>query len=143
MPNSKQLYADFRKKQQMSAPVNMRDIVVRMDNEEDALFDFMLRNDPEQVNKLLHESDAPFFIGQNANFVPNPKAMAGELKQLFIKREYGTLNKIIGGFRIWMKSGDKFTTNPTLIQEMEKLSMIEMDNKGEYRFRIGAPLAEA
>ncbi len=137
MPNSTELYKTLKRKQAVNAPVNIRDLAVRIDNEEDALFDYILKNDPEQVNKLLHESDAPFFIGQNASFIPSPQRMLGELKQLQIKKDFPTLNKIISGFRIYMKPDkNKWTASPDFIRAMESLSMIELDKKGEYRFKL-------
>lgn len=134
MPNTKEQYKEFLKKKQMGAPVSIRDLAVRADNEEESLFDLMIQNDLPQMNALLHDSDAPFFIGQNANFIPDANAVAAEMKQLLIRKDFNIINSIIGGF-VWNKKTQNFTNDPKLLQEMQLIGTLGTDAKGNLIIR--------
>ncbi len=134
MKHTQDLYEALQKKMQLGDAVNWRDLAVRIGHEEMALFDYMCTNDLIQVWALLHASDAPFFIGKNADFMPDKKLAMGELDQLRIRKDFKDLNDIIQAFRINMGTKN-FTTNPEFIRQMENISLITMNSDGKYSFK--------
>lgn len=136
MTNTNELYRQYLRKKSSGSPVDMRDIAVRMANEEKALFAYMVANDPEQVSALLHASGAPFNVGQNASFVPKPQRLNAELEQLLATKNFRELNRIVQGFRVYMQSESKFTTSPDLLRELDLIGLITMDGDGERRIKV-------
>ncbi len=129
MPNTKDQYQQLIKKMKLGAPVSMRDLAIRADNEEESLFDLMVRNDPEQVSALLHHSGAPFVVGENAKFIPQADRLRAELKQLLIRQDHKDINDIIGAFK-WNMRTRNFTTDPELLQHMELINLLGYDKAG-------------
>ena len=135
MPNSETQYQRFLAKKESGSPMGYEDLASRLDNEEEALLDFMVENDFPQMWKLLHASGSPDSIGSGLGFTPDKKRLGGELKLLLIKRDYKTLNDIISNFKINLRT-QNYTVDPSLIREMENLQTITVGEDGFYRISV-------
>lgn len=105
--------------------LSMHDAAVHFDNNPDFLFGFLADNDPKQLNALIHHSDAPGTVGRGMKFFPDAKKSYGELKLLYAKRDYKTLNDIINNFRVNMNPSN-YTTNPNFLKALENIRAVEM-----------------
>ena len=127
-------YNTVLQKKQMNAPVSYREIAVAIANHEETLLQFLADNDPNQVYALLHRSDSPMTVGENATFIPDKKRVEGELKSLFVKKDFATLNDIVDNFRI-NTSAKNYTANANVISSLCDIDAITMTPTG-YRFNL-------
>jgi len=135
MPNSETQYQRFLAKKDSGSPMHYEDLAARIDNEEEALLDYLIQNDFPQMWKLLHASNSPDSIGNGLGFTPDKKRLEGELKLLLVKRDYDTLNDIISNFKINLRT-QNFTVDPSLIREMENLQTIVVGQDGLYKVNV-------
>lgn len=124
--------AEFQRvlqKKSLNAPVNIRDIAVVIANSPEDLLDYMVNNDPAQVWKLLNDSPAPSYIGDNMKFKPDAQRARAELQQLLIRKDWKDIAWIIERFRINTNTRN-YTTDADLLSQLESIGEISIKDGG-------------
>lgn len=133
MDTSKE-FRQILEKKQTGSPINVREAAVAIANDEETLLKYMADNDPSQLYRLLHQSEAEMFIGKNAAFIPDKKRVEGELKLLLVKKDFKTLNDVVSAFRI-DRDTMNYTNDSKLIKALEDIKAINFEN-GTYAFNV-------
>lgn len=121
-------------KQKTGSPVSYRDVAVAIACDEQTLLKFLTDNDYVQVYKLLHQTNAPLSIGNNAGFIPNKKRAESELHLLQVKNDTTAINDIVSNFRINLNT-ENYTTQQDIINNLSGMGVITMTDTG-YKFNL-------
>jgi len=123
-------YQKVLDKHQKKIPVSYREVAVCIANHPETLLKYISDNDYVQVYRLLHESTAPMVIGKNATFTPDKKRVEGELKSLYMRKDFDTLNTILDHFVVNVQTNN-YTSNPELIQRMREIELLKTTPIGD------------